>query len=167
MTNFVTVANFTGDRNIPVNDKYLTDFNNFITKYQKEILIKLLGYDLYLAFEAGLAVEPTPDSKWTNLRDGSTYVVSGINHQNPGLIDIVAYYVYCKHVSTNFEQYSALGVYASNVEGGTVVSPENKITSGWNNMLNYYYMVYDFISNNETDYPNWDFTTLKMMTYGF
>jgi len=167
MTNFVTITDFTGDRNIDIQDKYLTDFNNFITKYQKEVLIKLLGYDLYLAFETGLAVLPTPDAKWTNLKNGSTYQVDGINKQNPGLIDIVAYYVYCKHVSTNFEQYLSLGVTASNIEGGTVVSPENKITNGWNNMLNYYYMVYDFIAQNETDYPNWDFTKLKMMLYGF
>jgi len=166
MTNFVTITDFTGDRNIDIQDKYLTDFNNFITKYQKEVLIKLLGYDLYLAFETGLLEDPIA-AKWTNLKNGSTYQVDGINKQNPGLIDIVAYYVYCKHVSTNFEQYSSLGVTASNIEGGTVVSPENKITNGWNNMLNYYYMVYDFISNNETDYPNFEITILKNMTYGF
>jgi len=167
MTNFITIADMTGDRNIPLNSKYTTDFSSFVAKHQKDILIKLLGYDLYLAFETGLAVLPTPDAKWTNLKVGSTYQVDGINKQNPGLIDIVAYYVYCKHVSINFEQYSTLGVYASNIEGGTVVSPENKITSAWNNMLNYYYMVYDFISNNETDYPNFEITILKNMTYGF
>ena len=108
-----------------------------------------------------------PEAKWTNLKNGSTYQVNGINYQNPGLIDIVSYYVYCKHVSANFEQYSTIGVDAPNIEGGTVVSPENKIVNAWNNMLNYYYLSGNFIKENETDYPNWEFTILSNMTYGF
>jgi len=166
MNNFVTLSDFINDRNIPLNSEYTADFTSFITKYQKEILIKLLGYDLYLAFETGMA-EEEPEDKWTDLKNGSTYQVNGINYQNPGVIDIIAYYVYCKHLSVNYEQYTTIGVTANKAENGVTVSPENKITNAWNNMLHYYYMVYDFLANNQTDYPNWEFTELKLITYGF
>ena len=64
MNNLVTIANFVGDRFIPNLSKYETEFNtNYIAPYQKEVLIKLLGFDLYLQFEAGLSVE-TPEQKW-------------------------------------------------------------------------------------------------------
>lgn len=166
MNNFVTYSDFTGDRNIPNLDKDLESFNTFITRWQKDILIKLLGYDLYLAFETGLE-EETPDAKWTNLRDGSNYQVDSVNKQNPGIKDIVAYYVYCKWVQVNFNQVTGIGVINATSDNAVKVDPEFKIMDAWNNMLNYYYMVYLFISENETDYPNWEFTELQLMTYGF
>ena len=167
MNNLVTIANFVGDRFIPNLSKYETEFNtNYIAPYQKDVLIKLLGFDLYLQFEAGLSVE-TPEQKWIDLCDGSTYQVNGINKQNAGVKDIIAYYVYCKWVSANFEELSGHGVINTTTENAEKISPENKITSAWNNMLNYYYLTYNFIIENETDYPNFDFTVLNMMTYGF
>lgn len=166
MTNLVVYTDFIGDVDLPNLDKDVSGFNTFVTKFQKEILIKLLGYDLYLAFVAGLLEEPIK-AKWTDLKNGSTYQIDSVNKQNPGVKDIVLYYIYCKWLSTHFEQLTGLGVIQSNSDNATIISPENKITTGWNNMLNYYYMVYNFISEKESDYPNWDFTTLKMITYGF
>jgi hypothetical protein len=165
MNNLVTYADFTGDRNIPNLEKDIASFNTFITTWQKEILIKLLGYDLYLAFETALA--GTPETKWTDLIDGSTYAVSGVTKRNPGLKDIIAYYVYCKWVQVNFNNVTGIGVINATSDNAVKVDPEFKIMSAWNNMLNYYYMVYSFISENETDYPNCEFTELKLMTYGF
>ena len=164
MNNFVIYANFTLDRDIPNIEKDIDGFNAYITKYQKEVLIKLLGYDLYKAFETGLA-EETPEDKWTDLRDGSTYEVNDIKHENPGCVDIVAYYVYCKWLSDNWEQLTGVGVGNSVAENAVIVSPENKMTKAWNKMVENYYMTYDFIIQNESDYPNLDFTDIGLMTY--
>lgn len=165
MNNFVTVSDFVSDKSIPNLDKDTTSFeNNYIAIYQKEILLKLLGYDLYLAFEAGLAAG-SPLTKWTNLRDGSTYIVDGINKQNPGCKDIVAYYIYCKYVSANYEQLTGLGSTVASGSNSVSVSPGNKMINAWNKMFTDYYLVYDFISNNENDYPNWEFEYITKMLY--
>ena len=167
MTNFNTYLNFVGDRNIPNLNKDLTSFEaNYNTPFQKEILIKLLGYDLYLAFEAGL-IEPTVLQKWIDLRDGSTYVVDGINYQNLGCKDMVAYYVYCKWLSNNYEQITGIGVINTTSDNAINITPENKMTIGWNKMVDLYNNVYDFLKENETDYPNLNTSTLNKLTYGF
>ena len=165
MNNLCAYTDFVGDKNIPIKD--VTDFtNNYIAVYQKEILIKLLGFDLYLAFEAGLS-EGTIAQKWTDLKNGSTYVVDGVKKQNPGVKDIVVYYVYCKWLSANYNQITGVGVINSTAENAEKIDPEIKIMAGWNTMVNYYNMVYDFINEKETDYPNWDFTELNKILYGF
>lgn len=165
MNNLCAYTDFVGDKNIPIKD--VTDFtNNYIAVYQKEILIKLLGFDLYLALEAGLS-EGTIAQKWTDLKNGSTYVVDGVKKQNPGVKDIVVYYVYCKWLSANYNQITGVGVINSTAENAEKIDPEIKIMAGWNTMVNYYNMVYDFINEKETDYPNWDFTELNKILYGF
>lgn len=65
---------FTGPVSIPNTDKdYVQDrLNEFINKYEPEYLKKVLGYDLWKAFMAGLA-EPTVDQKWLNLLNGAEY----------------------------------------------------------------------------------------------
>lgn len=165
MNNFVEASDFVGKYSIPNLDKDTTSFeNNYIAIYQKEILIKLLGYDLYLAFEAGLT-ESSPLAKWTNLKTGSTYSVDSINKNNAGCVDIVLKYIYVNYISINYEQLTGLGSVNFNAENATKVSPENKILSAWNSMYKDYYSVHDFISNNESDYPNWDFEYITKMLY--
>jgi len=165
MNNFVTYDDFVGDKNLPNLDKDSTSFDtNYVAVYQKEILIKLLGYDLYLAFEAGLALE-TPLAIWTDLRDGSTYVENGINKQNPGCSDLVAYYVYCNYLSINYEEMTGVGVITSNSSNAVKVAPDNKIISAWNKMYKDYYLVYDFITANVSDYPNWEIEYITKMLY--
>jgi len=168
MTNQVTSADFVNSIFLPESVSGSTSFGtDYIVKYQEEILIKLLGYDLYLAYEAGLEVEPTPESKWTDLEDGSTYQINSINYRNVGTSKIVANYVYCKWLSDNWENLSSLGVFRSKQENADYVSPENKMTSAWNEMVKYYDNVCQFIYNNQDDYPNWEPETITKLTYGF
>lgn len=52
----------------PVAATKLEKLTAIITRREPEILKVLLGTDLYAEFIAGLAVLPTPDAKWTNLK---------------------------------------------------------------------------------------------------
>lgn len=167
MNNLIDYSYFTGFRNIPNLEKDVSGFEaDYITRYQKEILIKLLGYDLYLQFETGLA-EETIEQKWLDLRDGSTYQIDSLSRLNPGVKEIIADYVFCKWLSVNYNQITGLGVIQANSENAGIVSPENKLTEVWNDMVNYYYSVYTFLEENEEDYTNWEFTQIQIMTYGF
>jgi len=168
MTNFVTIADFKGNFNIPISTMNEADFEaNYTTKYQKEILIKLLGFDLYCAFETGLAVVPTPDAIWTDLKNGSTFTVDSIKYQNPGCKNIIVAYTYCKWLSANFETLTAMGVTNQKTENSDKISPENKITQAWNEMYSEIEKLYSFILENESNYSNWEPTYFQLMTYGF
>lgn len=167
MDNFITYADFVGNRAIPFAQDDTDDFEtNYITPYQKEIIIRALGYDLYLAFEAGLD-EVSPLAKWTDLRDGSTYQVDGINKQNQGFKPIVLAYVYLNWITINYQQLTGVGNIKSNAENATVISPLMKVTTAWNEMILLYNQLYDFIKENEIDYPNFSMEVLKVSPYGF
>lgn len=167
MTNLITYADFKGKLSIPNIDKDITGFAaTYIAPFQKEILIKLLGFHEYTNFEAGLIEDPILQ-KWTDLRDGSTYTVDEIKKQNPGVKGIITNYVYCKWLSANFEQLTGLGVINATADNATIVSPENKITAAWNDMIKLYYQTYLFLIEKETDYPNLETEQLRLLTYGF
>ena len=167
MTNLNTYIDFVGSINIPNLEKDIQGFETvYNTPYQKEILVKLFGFDLYTTFEAGLLEDPILQ-KWTDLKNGSTYLVNEIKKENPGLKKLVANYVYCKWLTINYEQLTGLGSINSNSENATIISPENKIVNAWNEMIKLYYQVYDFMYNNQTDYPNCDTEELRILTYGF
>jgi hypothetical protein len=93
---------FVGDINIPDtgNPAVLERLDFFIAKYEAEFLEALLGYTLWQAYVAGIAVTPTPDAKWTDLRDGKEYTVSDIGFKYTGLRNAtlkqspIAQYVY-------------------------------------------------------------------------
>ena len=100
MNNFITANDFKIDIALPLNVPQVIDSlnNDYIPKYQKEILIKLLGYTLYLQFDVGLSVASTAQ-KWLDLRDGCTYQDYDDNGvlqyvEFKGCKEIVKYYVY-------------------------------------------------------------------------
>ena len=65
---------FVGDISLPVstNSNISSNLTNSITRYEDEILKKLLGYELWRDFKAGIA-EDEPDQKWIDLRDGAEF----------------------------------------------------------------------------------------------
>lgn len=50
--------------------------NLYIAKYEDLLLSRLMGYELYKAYKAGINVV-SPASKWTDIRDGKEYTPSG------------------------------------------------------------------------------------------
>jgi hypothetical protein len=78
---------FVGELNIPdTGDPAVEErLNFFIAKYEVEFLRKIFGQALYNAYVAGIAVTPTPDPIWTDLRDGKEYIVNSNNYKWFGL----------------------------------------------------------------------------------
>jgi hypothetical protein len=82
---------FVGDINIPDtgNAKVLERLNFFIGKHEPEFLKQVLGYSLWKAYTAGIAVTPTPAQKWLDLRDGVEYTVGDVVYFYSGLRTVV------------------------------------------------------------------------------
>jgi len=183
----IDVDYFKGALQIPNLDKDTTAFeNNYITPYEKEILVRLLGYDLYNQLITNY-VSGTP-SVWVDLVEGADFTVTKDTvdytvHWN-GLINteeisLIAYYVYFNYVQQNYQQLTGLGVGSQNMENSQIVHPNQKLV--WSNnecvkLAGTYNCIttgenltsdslepslFNFILNNLTDYPNWYYTPLE------
>jgi len=100
---FIDSTYFRDEIRLSINTNQVEEFNNFITKIEKEVLISFLGYDLYKAFIEGLEAG-SPEQKWLDLRDGCEYQVEDENGNDVyvqwiGLMNtekksMLAYFVY-------------------------------------------------------------------------
>lgn len=182
----IDIGYFKGGLTIPNIEKDASGFeNDYINKYEKEILVRLLGNTLYSNFMAGLAA-PTIEQKWLDLRDGKDYTIT-INEVDytirwNGLINsekesLIAYYVYFHWLQRNYHQLSGLGVIDTTTENATKVDPNEKlvwannecaklageyyhITLGYFEYTSFEPSLFNFIINNQTDYVGWVYTPL-------
>lgn len=122
----------------------------FIVKYEPEYLRALLGTSLYDEFIAGLAVTPTPDAKWTDLKDK---IVDTINKLSP-----IVPYVWNRYWTSEETKTSSLGQLLSKAENAQVVSGNTKLIRSWNDSMQGAETIYDWLilpEQRET-YPNQD-----------
>jgi len=151
MINLIDKDYFIGELAIPnVTD---TDISGLLDKYiadcQEKILLDLLGSDLYLAFEAGLALAPGSQlQKWKDLRDGKTYTVdyngSTFSVKYKGLFNtttkksILAYFVYFYFARDGYVQLIGNGASVSKYENSDGVTPNQKIIPMYNKGIEMY-----------------------------
>jgi hypothetical protein len=144
MDNLITIEYFEGDITIPnLGKDEGDDFEiNYIAKYQKEYLIKVLGYAMYKDFDTALS--GTPAQKWTDLLVGKDYTVdvegetvttrwNGL--QNTEEVSSIAYYVYFKWLKENYAQLTGTGVGVSSKENATNYVPNFKAVHAWNEYI--------------------------------
>lgn len=160
---------------LPV-DEVQNELNGFIARFEKEILIKCLGYDLYSAFITALS--GTPDQKWVELRDGKEYTQDGVKVKWNGLINtdkesLIAYYVYYKFLTSSSRFASSNGVKLINNENSVNIGPRQNQVYAYNRALDLigfpgddlrngtlYNFLYYSNGVDSTTYPNWYFTQL-------
>lgn len=161
--NLIDHTYFIGELNLPNTQKQDVQdrLNLFITKYQAKFLNELLGYDLAKQLTTGLTA-PTPDTKWTDLRDGKEFIgLNGLMYEWQGLRDnltkksIIADYVYYWWMRNEVSQTSAVGEVMTTTENATRTSPSVKMCRAWNEMVNGVWQLVRFLDANRTDYIGW------------
>jgi len=97
---------------INLNIGVYSDLTQYIDRFEKEVLIGLLGYTLYSEMMAAYALLPgTPlPTKWDRLINGYTYGYNGVTIRWNGLINsdkvsFIAYYVYCQYLKAQQFDY--------------------------------------------------------------
>lgn len=139
--------------------------NLFIQKYEDDLLTKLLGYELYKAYKAGIAVTPTPDVKWTELRDGKEYTNSngrllkwnGLKFSNGSLKQsLIANYVYFQYLKDNISFTMGAGEAKPKSSSSDNVNPYPKMVRAWNEMVEWNWQLIEFLDEHEATYPEWD-----------
>ena len=139
---------FKGEISIPNLDSVWVSENltNFINKYEKKILIDLLGNDLYLKFIAGIA-ESEPDNKWIYLRDGREYPINynGSEHnvkwgglKNSEKESLLSYFIYYYLVKDGHISFGGTSTSINKTQNSESVSPVNKLVNAWNSGVEIY-----------------------------
>jgi len=74
---------FTGKLSIPqiTNTEGRALVSQFINDYENEYLEKVMGYDLWQAFMAGIEGSGMPDQRWVDLLEGKEFSYLGKNHK--------------------------------------------------------------------------------------
>jgi hypothetical protein len=188
MANLIDSTYFKGDILLTNKTALSDDLTAAITRYEKEILISLLGYKLYSLLIATPTVEP-----YKSLIDGAEFELTfdGITQtvKWPGLANaekesLIAYYVYCKYQEITSTRPTAISTAKPKAEAVEVVTPLYKITAAWNRMLEMYgfypYMetifipvaddfysslptAYNYMVANIADFPDWVYKPLKQI----
>src|SRR5574343_252793 len=161
MANLIDTTYFINHIHLPV-DEISAELTTYITKYEPEILTKVLGYELYAAFAAALA--GTPATKWTDLRDGKDYDISSITYHYRGLKNtakesLIANYVFYKYSIHGSKFNSSFGIKQPQSENSLIIDPSGLQADIYNEMVDWIYELNQFIvamnSVDATTYPNY------------
>ena len=144
---FIDSTYFTGEIAVPSASSE-TSLTQAITQYEKEILLKLLGYKLYSLLIADLSngapvtqkyIDLVNGKEFTLTYQGADYLVKWEGLINSSKISILSYYTFYKYVERNITSFYGTGVSTSNVqEGWSRVSPEMKMIHAWERMRELY-----------------------------
>lgn len=147
-----------------------------IAKYEKEILQRCFGYELWKLIDEG-----STDTRITDLVNGKEYEVNGSIIKWNGLINedkvsLIAYYVYYWHTRNLASTLQTTGVMKLQSENAEAGNQSIKMVSAWNRLYELYGSdeesiydpsAYNFMSAHSGDYPEWIFKPIyDMNQYG-
>ena len=130
---------------------------------EAELLQRLFGYRLYAAYLAGIAVTPTPDARWTDLRDGKEYTnQSGVLTKWPGLRftvgtskkSLIANYVYWHKQAADYT--FTTGSSDKKTDLAINANPDTKMIRAWNEMVSFNYLLNAFLVDKIETYPEYE-----------
>lgn len=149
MANFINDDYFIRDINLPLNNEEdITKLNSYIEKYQEDVLIMALGYDLYSKF----IIDPEAEQRFKDIRDGKEFEFDFcgklVKRKYIGLANtqkesLIAYYTYFFLVSNNVTFTSTTGEIKPDNENSNQASPNQKLMRSWNKFVDLTGNVFD------------------------
>lgn len=161
----------TPDCNIP-QGSYNT-IQAHLDRYERDILIHLLGYDLaklVLAYDSGTSPQRIKDIVEGKEYTEGDYTVKWNGLLNDEKVSILAYYTFMQYVDNNQVTFNNGGVNVSSVEGGDVIFAGGLIQqagfrlrelAGYCGNNIYLPSLYNFLMKHSDDYPEWIFNEFK------
>lgn len=166
---------FVRDINLPAGS--YNDITASITRYERDILIQILGYDLY-KLVAAYNVNTSPQ-RIKDIVEGKEYLEGDYYVKWNGLVNsekvsLLAYYVYIQYVKDHAVDFQNVGAIAANLENGVNVGPGLLIQRasvklrelvGYSGNDIYAPSLYNFLIAYESTYPEWLFSEVKFENY--
>ena len=127
--------------------------NQFISRYEPDVLTRLFGYSLYKVFSEQFDISPTTglwtlktgaDTKWSDLLNGKDYTLGGIDVKWQGLIfkdgtvndgldqSLISYYVYCKFIEDTELTHSGVGMQSELSKNSERANARSKVATAFN-----------------------------------
>ena len=145
---FIDNTYFVKDIAIPINSTLQAISDEYILRYENEILQKLLGYELLKALLADLDGSGDPQTqRFIDLVDGAEFSFdfndNTINTKWEGLRNtmkksFIAYWVYFQYRNENESFFSGIGQRKGKGENSVMVDVRPKLVSSWNKMIKLY-----------------------------
>lgn len=137
-----------------------TQIDDFVETYEEEYLKKVLGYDLWKAFDTGIAGSPGGyDQRWIDLLDGKEFTYQGRNYNWGGFATMlktpIANYVYYKWMEDTAEHNTLVGTAVQNVDNNSRVNAVSKMVDAWNRMVDMNRTLWMFLKSDADTYPEW------------
>ncbi len=145
-----------------------------IARYERDILIQILGYDLYKLVAA--YANPESTQRIIDIVEGKEYTVGDYTVKWNGLLNtdkvsLLAYYVYIQYLKDKTLTFENVGAVASTVENGVTISPAQLIQRASSRMRElvgyagqdiYAPSLFNFLANYESTYTEWIFNDIKL-----
>lgn len=132
----------------PVEEGSYNQLTAFIRIYEPELCRDLFGKTFYDAFIAGLAVTPTPETRWTTLE---AKLLDKINLCSP-----IANYVWCKLWQQSHRAATANGDVILSASGMQVDGNLELFTQVYNQMVTQLNDFTEWFVDNDATYPEWE-----------
>ena len=154
----------------------------FIEEYERDVLVKCLGYPLFREFQSELdsensnGIKSTSQKKWDDLLNGKDYQINGKPVKWRGLIfeegklkqSLIAYYVFCEFLNKDLVGYRGVGVQKEKVKNSIHVSADplyvasyrkfhslTEISDDCSGLKSLYDFILDMNNINSETYANW------------
>ena len=162
---------FVRDCNLPTGT--YNDISASLTRYERDILIQLLGYDLaklVLAYDSSTSPQRIKDIVEGKEYTEGDYTVKWNGLVNTQKVSILAYYTYIQYLKDHAIDFQNVGAMASSGENGVNVgvsvliqrvSAKLRELSGFVGQDIYSASLYNFLMNVSDTYPEWLFNEYK------
>lgn len=181
MANLITVDYFIREINLPGNvlSGDLADITPYITMYEKQVLIDLLGYPLYKDLQAEIDAD-SYSTRWDRFVNGHEYTIDYAGEETTvrwnGLINddkqsLLAYFIFYYYLKFHTTFTSNRGQLLANSENAEAHNPAQIMSNAWNLGRELYGVIdsekivpsaYNFLYNFEDDetdgFEGWIFT---------
>jgi len=147
MNNLLTYLDFNGLIIFDTESESSKEFlNDIISQVQKKVLVELLGYDLYLQFETGLN-ETTILDKWTNLRDGTDFIIEYNNEDYTlhfdGVKEMLKYFIAYNYQIAIANRMTFAGQVKSDFENSSVINQNYNLVKLHNKAVDLFGFAFD------------------------
>lgn len=148
------------------NQQESPDLEQFIERTEEDLLICLLGYELYSEFVANVDTS-SPESRWVDLRDGADYLYAGHPYKYSGIVEMLKPAVYSKWIDPGAYKFTNVGYVQNNApKESTTLDQSGFRVEAWNRYVKLAYdrgsrknTWYGFMKATEADYQGWEFST--------
>jgi hypothetical protein len=149
-------TDFVGKYKISANTFQATEFDNFITQYERDYLYKLLGKTLADLFIADLTNRVPVTQIYLDIYNSLYTEIYGCKYDSTGMKNMMLGFIY-------FEWMRKMSVNPT-ITGSVVNSNENSVQAGslfdiygrYNDSINNYKTIQLYCLDNSTDYPDFD-----------